>query len=154
MNTAAIAGPRTLADVIPESSDRVRSYLRTASLVGGFAALTAAFAQIQFNLSFTPVPVTGQTFAVLLAGAALGWQRGIASQAIYWIVGICHADPWYADDQTGTQRQGRLECCHGHDDGLLRRLHRCGRHRRLPRRAAAKIVKCPLPSRPCWLEPR
>jgi biotin transport system substrate-specific component len=107
MNITAIPRPRTLADIIPQSSDRVRNQLRTATLVFGFAALTAVFAQIRFTLSFTPVPVTGQTFAVLLAGAALGWRRGIASQAVYWIVGIAMPIPWYADDQTGTSiREG------------------------------------------------
>jgi len=105
MNIAAIQHPRTLADVIPQSSDRVRNQLRTAALVFGFAALTAVFAQIRFNLSFTPVPITGQTFAVLLAGAALGWRLGIASQAVYWIIGIAMPIPWYADDQTGSSIQ-------------------------------------------------
>ncbi|HUF99831.1 MAG TPA: biotin transporter BioY, partial [Ilumatobacter sp.] len=98
MNTAAVQRPRTLADVIPHTTDRVWNQLRTAALVSGFAALTALFAQIQFALSVTPVPVTGQTFAVLLAGAALGWQRGIASQAVYWLVGIAMPIPWYSDD--------------------------------------------------------
>lgn len=107
MNIAAIQRPRTLADVIPQPTDRVRNHLRTAALIGGFAALTAVFAQIRFNLTFTPVPVTGQTFAVLLAGAVLGWQKGIASQAAYWLVGIVMPIPWYSDDQTGTSiREG------------------------------------------------
>ena len=60
-------------------------------LVAGFAVLTALFAQIRIDLGFTPVPITGQTFAVLLAGAALGWRRGALSQAVYWIAGDLHA---------------------------------------------------------------
>ena len=55
----------------------------TAVLVVGFAFFTALMAQIEFPLWFTPVPITGQTFAVLLTGAALGWRAGFASQALY-----------------------------------------------------------------------
>ncbi|MGA7096200.1 MAG: biotin transporter BioY, partial [Acidimicrobiia bacterium] len=40
------------------------------------AALTALAAQWRIDLPFTPVPITGQTFAVLLTGAALGMRLG------------------------------------------------------------------------------
>jgi len=43
----------------------------------------ALFAQISIPLPFTPVPITGQTFAVLLVGAVLGSRRGAASLALY-----------------------------------------------------------------------
>ena len=49
--------------------------------------LTALLAQIRIPLPFTPVPLTGQTFSVLLSGAILGWQRGFASQLLYLIAG-------------------------------------------------------------------
>ncbi|HLW77988.1 MAG TPA: biotin transporter BioY [Terriglobia bacterium] len=49
----------------------------------GFSLLTAVLAQIRIPLPFTPVPLTGQTFAVLLAGAVLGSRRGFLSQAVY-----------------------------------------------------------------------
>jgi biotin transport system substrate-specific component len=52
-------------------------------LVVGFALLTALAARIVIPLWFTPVPITGQTFAVLLAGAVLGSQAGAASQLLY-----------------------------------------------------------------------
>ena len=50
--------------------------------------LTATFgiavsAQIAIPLPFSPVPLTGQTFAVLLAGATLGTSLGLASAALY-----------------------------------------------------------------------
>jgi biotin transport system substrate-specific component len=35
-----------------------------------------------------PVPITGQTFAVLLAGGALGFRRGAASTALYLLLGV------------------------------------------------------------------
>ena len=53
--------PRTLADLVPVPSTRIAQNVRTSALVLGFALLTAALAQWQFNLSFTPVPITGQT---------------------------------------------------------------------------------------------
>lgn len=56
-------------------------------LVVAAAALTAAAAQWRIYLPFTPVPITGQTFAVLLAGAALGWKLGASSQLLYVAVG-------------------------------------------------------------------
>ena len=44
----------------------------------GFVALAA---QVKIDLSFTPVPITGQTFAVVLVGASLGALLGLASLA-------------------------------------------------------------------------
>lgn len=65
-----------------------RTRVSTAVLVMGFAALTALAAQIRIPLGFTPVPLTGQTFAVLLSGAALGWRAGASAQALYVAVGL------------------------------------------------------------------
>lgn len=61
--------------------------LRDAALVAGFALLVALFAQIVVRLPFTPVPITGQTLAVLLTGGALGANRGAASLALYAAMG-------------------------------------------------------------------
>jgi biotin transport system substrate-specific component len=47
----------------------------------------AMMAQVRIPLPFTPVPLTGQTFAVLLAGIALGSRRGSASMLLYLILG-------------------------------------------------------------------
>jgi biotin transport system substrate-specific component len=65
-----------------------RNRASTAVLVIGFSLLTAAAAQIRIPLGFTPVPLTGQTFAVLLAGAVLGLRAGAASQALYVAIGL------------------------------------------------------------------
>ena len=65
-----------------------------AVLVVGFACLTAAFAQISFWIG--PVPVTGQTFAVLLAGALLGSRRGALSQLSYLAIGATGIPHWFA----------------------------------------------------------
>ena len=64
-----------------------RTRVTTTGLVIGFALLTAAAAQVEIPLWFTPVPITGQTFAVLLSGAALGWHAGAASQGLYLVLG-------------------------------------------------------------------
>jgi len=64
------------------------------------AGLIAASAQISIPLPFTPVPITGQTFAVLLVGASLGTVRGGSSGALYVLVGMLGA-PVYADGHHG-----------------------------------------------------
>lgn len=65
-----------------------RSKVVAILAVIGFAALTALAAQWEIHLGFTPVPITGQTFAVLLSGAALGLRLGAASQALYLLLGV------------------------------------------------------------------
>jgi biotin transport system substrate-specific component len=77
-----------------------RSTAWTVGLVVGFALLTAAAAQIRISLPFTPVPITGQTFAVLLAGASLGSIAGSASQLLYVALGAVGL-PFYAGGESG-----------------------------------------------------
>lgn len=72
----------------------------TVGLMVGFALLTALAAQVTIPIPGTPVPVTGQTFAVLLTGAALGSRAGAGSQAIYWMMGAMGL-PFYADATGG-----------------------------------------------------
>jgi len=73
---------------------------RTLAAVLAGAALIAACAQISIPLGFTPVPLTGQTFAVLLVGASLGSIAGTASTLLYVIIGALGA-PVYADHAHG-----------------------------------------------------
>lgn len=95
MTAIAPAAPRTLADaVLP------RSLVTDVALVAGFAALTAVAAQISFRLPWTPVPITGQTFAVLAAGTVLGAKRGPLSQLLYVVVGALGL-PVYAEGAGG-----------------------------------------------------
>jgi biotin transport system substrate-specific component len=65
------------------------SAVGTVVLVAGFAALTALSAQVSFKPHGWVVPITGQTFAVVLSGAALGTVRGAASMLLYALAGIC-----------------------------------------------------------------
>jgi biotin transport system substrate-specific component len=60
----------------------------------GMAVLTGILAQVRLFLPWTPVPVTCQTFAVLLAGAVLGKYWGGISQVIYVALGIAGI-PWF-----------------------------------------------------------
>jgi biotin transport system substrate-specific component len=89
----AVARPRVLADLVPGA------LLRDVLLVAGAAALTGLAAQVSIPL--WPVPITLQTFAVLLAGAALGPLRGGASMLLYLAVGAAGV-PWFAQQSSGT----------------------------------------------------
>jgi biotin transport system substrate-specific component len=57
-------------------------------LVGAlFVALTAQIA-IRLPIGETPVPITGQTFGVLLVGGALGLRRGALALLLYLVMGL------------------------------------------------------------------
>lgn len=79
-----------------------RSAIVSVALVVTAAALTALAAQVRIPLPFTPVPITGQTFAVLLTGAALGWKLGAAGQLLYLAVGVLGA-PVFTDGTGGVE---------------------------------------------------
>jgi biotin transport system substrate-specific component len=74
--------------------------LTDALLVAAGAGFVALAAQVSIPLPFTPVPITGQTFAVLLVGASLGSLLGLASLSLYLVVGILGA-PVYSDGASG-----------------------------------------------------
>src|SRR5689334_10886477 len=98
MSTAAVSDIRTgtvLADLLPASS-AARARVRDAALVLGGAALTGLAAQLSVPVPGSPVPVTGQTFAALLVGTALGARRGFAALALYAVAGVAGM-PWFAD---------------------------------------------------------
>ena len=67
---------------------------RKLALAVGMAALTGLLAQARFYLPFSPVPFTGQTFGVLLAGVVLGTWWGGISMAIYAALGAAGL-PWF-----------------------------------------------------------
>ncbi len=74
--------------------------VRDSLLVVGAACLVGLLAQLSIRLSFTPVPITGQTFGVLLSGTVLGWRRGTAAMALYAVAGVAGV-PWFADHAHG-----------------------------------------------------
>ena len=102
MSSAAIARPQplVLGDLIALDRGRVAHAVRDVLLVVGAAGFVGALAQISIHLSFTPVPITGQTLGVLLAGTALGWRRAAAAMALYAVAGVAGV-PWFAGHTSG-----------------------------------------------------
>jgi biotin transport system substrate-specific component len=86
--------PVVLADIVPGA--RVRDVL----LVVGAAGFVGLLAQVSIHLSFTPVPITGQTLGVLLTGTALGSRRGALAIALYAVAGVIGV-PWFASGASG-----------------------------------------------------
>ncbi len=71
-----------------------------ASIVAGFSLVVALCAQVAIPLPFTPVPVTLQTFAVLMAGCLLGSVRGTLAVAAYIGEGLAGL-PFFAGGASG-----------------------------------------------------
>jgi biotin transport system substrate-specific component len=95
MTTLSVTrSPRVLADVLPGG------LARDAALVGGSALFVGLLAQVAIPLPFTPVPLTGQTFAVLLSVAALGPARGVLGMLVYALAGMAGV-PWFAEQSSG-----------------------------------------------------
>ncbi len=79
--------------------ERISPLLRHVVLVVLGALLIALTANISVPVPGSPVPVTGQTFAVLLVGGALGFRRGIAATLLYVVLGLFL--PVYAEHRSG-----------------------------------------------------
>jgi biotin transport system substrate-specific component len=73
--------------------------LADVMLVLAGTGLVAGAAQISFKIPGTPVPITGQTFAVVLVGAALGSVLGFLSLSLYLFLGMLL--PFYASGAKG-----------------------------------------------------
>ena len=100
MTTASLpalpARPLVLADLVPLGR------ARDVALVGAGAALTAALAQVVVPVPGSPVPITGQTLAVVLTAAALGPARGVAAMGVYLLAGLVGL-PFFQDAESGLQ---------------------------------------------------
>jgi biotin transport system substrate-specific component len=83
-----------LADIVPGAR------VRDAALVTGAALLTALLAQVAIPVAGSPVPITGQTLAVVLTAAALGPGRGLAGQGLYLLLGAIGL-PFYSEASGG-----------------------------------------------------
>ena len=73
--------------IYARSFPRTAAWLRELILVIAGVLLLAGLAQVEIVLPFTPVPITGQTFGVLLIGAAYGSKRGAATMIAYIAAG-------------------------------------------------------------------
>ncbi|MGD0255880.1 MAG: biotin transporter BioY [Acidimicrobiales bacterium] len=95
-NAVTLTRPRrlVLADLLPGT------LVRDVLLMIGAAGFVGALAQLSIHVSFTPVPITGQTLGVLVAGTALGSKRGTAAMALYGLAGLAGV-PWFAGHSSG-----------------------------------------------------
>jgi biotin transport system substrate-specific component len=85
------AATPTLADALfprMASQSRAAIWARDFALILAGAALVALCAQVQVRLPWTTVPVTLQTFGVLVAGGALGAWRGAGAMVLYGLAGM------------------------------------------------------------------
>jgi biotin transport system substrate-specific component len=91
----------TLATGRPTLADRIfsRSLATDAVLIAAGAGLTAIAAQVVVPLY--PVPITGQTAAVLIVGATLGASRGALAMVLYAALGLFL--PVYSEGAQGIQ---------------------------------------------------
>lgn len=89
----------TLAPTIYTNTfPRISNWLRDLSLILLGSLFVALFARIEIPMQ--PVPITGQTFAVLLVGALLGSKRGAAAMAVYIFEGAIGL-PFFAGGASG-----------------------------------------------------
>lgn len=96
MTTAVSRQHRTLSDaLIPYSG----IWVDVATIVVG-SLVIAAFAQLKLSLPWTPVPITGQTFAVLLVAATVGSKRGGLAAVLYLFQGSAGL-PFFAGGASG-----------------------------------------------------
>ena len=89
------ARPAVLSDLVAPT------WVREVLLVLAGSGLVGLAAQLSVPIPGTPVPVTGQTFAVLLCGAALGARRAALSLGLYLVAGAVGV-PWFAGGASGT----------------------------------------------------
>jgi biotin transport system substrate-specific component len=85
---------QVLADLVPGG------LLRDLALVVGSAAFVGLSAQVAIPLPFTPIPISLQTFAVLLTAAALGPLRGGGAMLLYLVAGAAGV-PWFSQQTSG-----------------------------------------------------
>jgi len=84
----------TLIDVIfPKIESKNLALVKDILLVLSFAILTGICAKLKVEIG--PVPITMQTFAVLISGALLGSKRGALSQITYLLMGLAGI-PWFS----------------------------------------------------------
>ena len=92
----------TIADfLVPiRVGERVNARVRDVSLVVAGALLVYLTARLSFPVPGSPVPITGQTFGVLLVGGALGFRRGLIGVGLYLLLGVVGL-PFFAEGKGG-----------------------------------------------------
>jgi biotin transport system substrate-specific component len=99
----------TIADffVPVRIGERMGSRTRHFSLIVAGALLMALSANVSIPVPGSPVPITGQTFSVLLVGGALGSRRGVLAALLYLGLGLFL--PVYADHRQGIAIIGSIK---------------------------------------------
>jgi len=92
----------TIADfLVPiRVGERVNARVRDVVLVVAGALLIYLTARLSFPVPGSPVPITGQTFGVLLVGGALGFRRGVIAIGLYVLLGVVGL-PFFAEGKGG-----------------------------------------------------
>lgn len=83
-------------------SERLHTRARHLALILIGTALIALSARVSILIPGNPVPLTGQTFGVLLVAGALGFRRGVAATALYLAIGGLGL-PVFAQGEHGTE---------------------------------------------------
>ena len=91
----------TIADfLVPiRVSERISARARHIALIVAGALFIALTANVAVPVPGSPVPLTGQTFSVLLVGGALGMRRGVLATSLYLVIGFFL--PVYAQQASG-----------------------------------------------------
>jgi biotin transport system substrate-specific component len=100
-STAAERG-LTIADfLVPiRIGERLNARVRDIVLVLAGAVFIYLTARIAIPVPGSPVPITGQTFGVLLVGGALGFRRGSFAVLLYVLLGVVGL-PFFAEGKGG-----------------------------------------------------
>jgi len=80
--------------------ERVNARVRDIALVLAGALLIYLTSRVYILIPGNPVPITGQTFGVLLVGGALGLRRGVSAVGLYVLLGVVGL-PFYAEGKGG-----------------------------------------------------
>jgi biotin transport system substrate-specific component len=94
----------TIADfIVPiRVGERVNTRVRDLVLVVTGAIFIYLTARLTIPVPGSPVPITGQTFGVLLVGASLGMRRGASSVLLYVLLGVVGL-PFFAEGKGGLE---------------------------------------------------
>jgi len=80
--------------------ERLNTRVRDVALVVAGALLIYLTARVAIPVPGSPVPITGQTFGVLLVGGALGFRRGLLAVSLYVLLGVIGL-PFFAEGRGG-----------------------------------------------------
>lgn len=83
-------------------SERLNVRARHLALILAGTLLISLAAQVSIPVPGSPVPITGQTFGVLLTAGALGFRRSIASTGLYLLIGAVGL-PVFAQGKSGLE---------------------------------------------------